>query len=365
MHPTAEDSTGTSESPSFRKVAECLYRHESSGIYYALVKRSGKQYRRSLKTKDRKLAERHLSGFREKIGHLSKSAGANKVTFENLAQRWLQTLKPTLKHMSYARREVSLRQIMPYLGSLTIRNFTSRACEEWAAKRSPGISASTYNNERDCIIAIMTYAKREGMILDNPADVLTRRKLPRVQIVIPTQAQFATLIGTLRGMDRRYYDAANLLELLAYSGMRLNEATSLRWRDVNFTNTRFAVTGGDAGTKNHEVREVPLFPAMTAFLTRIQAGKVFGKDELVIGISSAKNAIEQACKRSGLPSFTHHSMRHYFVSNAIEKNIDFKVIASWIGHKDGGLLVAKTYGHLRDSHSHLMALKMTDIAPNK
>jgi hypothetical protein len=31
---------------------------ESSGGYYALLKRGGKQFRRSLKTKDRKLAER-------------------------------------------------------------------------------------------------------------------------------------------------------------------------------------------------------------------------------------------------------------------------------------------------------------------
>jgi integrase len=358
MKPTSKDSTGTSESPSFRKVAECLYRHESSGIYYALVKRSGKQYRRSLKTKDRKLAERHLSGFREKIGHLSKSAGANKLTFDDISKRWLETLRPTLKAMSFARRDVSLRQILPYLGHLTIRNFTSPACEEWAAKRSPEIAASTYNHERDCIIAVMAYAKREGMILDNPAEVLSRRKLPRVQIVIPTQAQFATLIGTLRRLDIRYHDAANLLELLAYSGMRLAEAASLRWRDVKFDASRFVVTGGETGTKNHEVREVPLFPAMAAFLEKLKAGRTTEDDALVIGISSAKNAIEQACKRAALPSFTHHSMRHYFVSNAIEKNIDFKVIASWIGHKDGGLLVAKTYGHLRDSHSHEMAKRM-------
>ena len=37
---------------SFRKVAE-LYRNESSGTYYAFVKRNGRQIRRSLKTKDR------------------------------------------------------------------------------------------------------------------------------------------------------------------------------------------------------------------------------------------------------------------------------------------------------------------------
>ena len=36
--------------PVFHKVAENLYRLESSGGYYALIKKSGKQFRRSLKT---------------------------------------------------------------------------------------------------------------------------------------------------------------------------------------------------------------------------------------------------------------------------------------------------------------------------
>jgi hypothetical protein len=37
----------------FHRVAENLYRLEQSGGYYALLKRGDKQFRRSLKTKDR------------------------------------------------------------------------------------------------------------------------------------------------------------------------------------------------------------------------------------------------------------------------------------------------------------------------
>ena len=51
-------------------------------------------------------------------------------------------------------------------------------------------------------------------------------------------------------------------------------------------------------------------------------------------------------------------MRHYFCSNAIEAGVNFKVIAGWLGHSDGGVLVAKTYGHLRDTHSYEMAKRM-------
>ena len=66
-----------------------------------------------------------------------------------------------------------------------------------------------------------------------------------------------------------------------------------------------------------------------------------------------------ACEQAELPHFSHHHLRHFFCSNAIEAGIDFKAIAGWLGHKDGGLLVAKTYGHLRDEHSAIMAKRMT------
>jgi hypothetical protein len=39
----------TDKNTVFHKVAENLYRLESSGGYYALIKRGGKQFRRSLK----------------------------------------------------------------------------------------------------------------------------------------------------------------------------------------------------------------------------------------------------------------------------------------------------------------------------
>jgi hypothetical protein len=36
----------------FRKVAECLYRYSSNGVYYARFKTDGKEIRRSLETTD-------------------------------------------------------------------------------------------------------------------------------------------------------------------------------------------------------------------------------------------------------------------------------------------------------------------------
>jgi integrase len=341
------------------KVAECLYRHTSSGTYYGLVKRSGKQYRRSLKTKDRKLAERFLTEFRQKVERMDHTKVRTSLTFEECAKLWLGTVTPHLKASSARRRETSVAQLFPYLGAVLVRNMTANTCEAWVAKRGVGIAASTYNNERDTIIAILNFAKREGLLLDNPALVLPRRKLGKTSIIIPAKQEFEKLIATMRGLDVRYHEGANLVELLAYSGMRLAEATSILWRDVDFANGRFVVSGGELGTKNHESRIVPLFPAMRAFLERLREATNPKPEDRIIPIDRTTKGLEQACKRADLPNFTHHCMRHYFVSNAIEAGIDFKTIAAWVGHKDGGLLVAKTYGHLRDTHSFEMAQRMT------
>jgi hypothetical protein len=56
-----------SKSPLFKKVGPNLYR-TAAGRYYGLVKRGGKQFRRSLHTLDHALARRRLREFQaEKI----------------------------------------------------------------------------------------------------------------------------------------------------------------------------------------------------------------------------------------------------------------------------------------------------------
>jgi hypothetical protein len=38
--------------------------------------------------------------------------------------------------------------------------------------------------------------------------------------------------------------------------------------------------------------------------------------------------------------------------------IDFMTIARWVGHKDGGILIGKVYGHLSNEHAQLQAARM-------
>jgi site-specific recombinase XerD len=61
---------------------------------------------------------------------------------------------------------------------------------------------------------------------------------------------------------------------------------------------------------------------------------------------------------------THHDLRHLFATTCIESGVDIPTVSRWLGHKDGGALAMKVYGHLRDKHSANMAQRVSfDAAP--
>ena len=39
--------------------------------------------------------------------------------------------------------------------------------------------------------------------------------------------------------------------------------------------------------------------------------------------------------------------------------IDFMTIARWVGHKDGGVLIGKVYGHLSNEHAQAQAARVS------
>jgi hypothetical protein len=75
-------------------------------------------------------------------------------------------------------------------------------------------------------------------------------------------------------------------------------------------------------------------------------------------VSECKKSITTACKKLEIPRFTHHDLRHLFATRCIESGVDIPTVSRWLGHKDGGALAMKVYGHLRDQHSTSMAQKV-------
>jgi integrase len=91
--------------------------------------------------------------------------------------------------------------------------------------------------------------------------------------------------------------------------------------------------------------------------------------EKVFRVRESQKAIDHACRKLGLRRITHHDLRHLFATTCIESGTDIRTLASWLGHRDGGALALKTYGHLRNEHSVAQAGRVSfqpnDDAANK
>ena len=83
------------------------------------------------------------------------------------------------------------------------------------------------------------------------------------------------------------------------------------------------------------------------------------RGEKDIPAKSFRESLRLARRHAGLPNAGFHDLRHIFISHAVMAGIDFMTIAEWVGHKDGGILIGKVYGHLLDEHRRKMAAKLT------
>jgi len=213
------------------------------------------------------------------------------------------------------------------------------------------------------------------LILSNPAKHIKRRKVVSKQIVVPSLEQFKQLVSTIRqadghkGNQERTKDGADLVEFLAYSGARIgeiigggdsNEKRPLFWADVNFErNTIFL-----PGTKTEAApRTIPMTKNLREHLLRLDAENKPKPTDRVVSINSARKCLQSACKKLKLPQFTHHDFRHFFATTCIESGVDIPTVSRWLGHKDGGALAMKRYGHLRQEHSLAMIKRVSFDKP--
>jgi len=357
-------------------VGDCLYRSSVTGIYYAIFRRDGRQVKRSLKTADRELAKRHLEELRRKVDRLTvvdaktllfAEFNTNGQLVGGVAKRWFDTASVSIKPKTVTMYLNSVKMLARHFGNVTVRNIGLRQIEQWAAERSGTCAARTYNADLEVLRRILDYACRHGMLLENPAKEINRRKLSKEKLLVPTKEQFRELLETMRKNNGK--DSADLVEFLGYSGCRLAEVVGdsghgkppLLWGDVNFQFKTFTVAGKGTGELGKS-RTVPLFHPLERLLLTLKAKlpKRPHPSDRIFQIESAMTSMINACRKLGIkPHYTHHAMRHFFCSNCIEAGVDFKVIAGWLGHVDGGVLVAKTYGHLRDVHSREMAKRIT------
>jgi integrase len=344
----------------FAYAGEGLRRLESSGVYYAWFKHAGKQYHQSLKTTDRKHAVRLLRELRTSVENVT-STDAARITFEAIVTRWIDSRRGSVKESTLTRDQTCADNIEKFFRAKTLSGITAADCETWRNRRIAECASATFRHELRTLKTIFNYAIEHGIIYINRARSIKRPRLVGTRKKnVPTREQFPKLIAAIRSKDGKpdAKDGADFVELVAYSGMRKAEAAALKWQDVDFAKDHLTVTGGENRTKNYETRTVQFNDDLRALLLRLRGDTKPAPTDNVTHIDNPRKCILTACKKLGYPEFTPHNFRDYFATTCTEAGIDVRTIAGWLGHKDGGALLLKTYAHLRQEQSQAAAKKI-------
>jgi integrase len=346
-----------------------LVRHKS-GRYYARAFAGGKEVWKSLKTLHFSVAEARLAEFLKE--HRQRRSNGNgevsaKMTFGEAAQIHLRNLDDNLSLKAGTRhywrqRLAALMKSWSGLNETEIRKITHADCKKWASTYAKTASPTNYNNTVALLRHVLSVAIEAGVIYANPAAALKRAAVRGKEIALPTTDKFNALIDEMRaGHSRDSINCGDFAAGLAFTGCRKAEAGQIEWRDVDFDAGEIIIRGDpETGTKNWELRRVPLIPDARSLFERMRCERAEESlDAKVFAVRECQKSLDRACKKVRIDRITHHDLRHLFATRCIESGVDIPTVSRWLGHKDGGALAMKTYGHLRREHSVAQAQRVT------
>ena len=349
------------------RIAENLYQRVSAGgvTHYEVKFRDADGAFRSLTLKhvrtetEAKVAARRILGKRDGGDRVV----AVNVTISNAAEEWFSVLDGTAAAGERSERGVQEYRdrwrlhIDPRIGR---RKLAQIAPEHIAAlvtdMRDKGYAANTIRGTLTILGSFFAHARSRGWTSVNPLDGLD----PNTDIPAAKPRKEGRVLDEreLRRLcDNTLVGYANVVTVLAYTGLRISEALGLVWGDVDFVDGEIEITQQlSRGTINvparrvrlktdNSKRRVPMMPivmdSLTDLLTSATAAGRNGESDLVFVTLTGRpmsqrnvsaRGVGKAATRAGLGKVSPHDLRRSFCSLAGRRGIDPIIAANITGH---------------------------------
>jgi integrase len=271
------------------------------------------------------------------------------------------------KPRTIAREDHSLVHWIAAIGNVRLDKITKPMVTGFIkARLEKGRKPRTVNIDVIVLRNVLKEARDEGLIVNLPTEGIKPKKVKTPVRSLLSPAAFENLCKAAAKCGKNNVQLLDYIRLLAYSGARRDESLALKWEDVNFER-KFLRIGADGAAKNSKARHVDFNAQLEGHLKEMATRRA--PDSQWLFPSPQRGDLDEpartfresfliARKKAELEGLGFHDLRHYFASMAVMSGIDFKTIAEWLGHQDGGMLVGKVYGHLLPEHKQRMAERL-------
>jgi site-specific recombinase XerD len=217
-------------------------------------------------------------------------------------------------------------------------------------KRNKSYSARSLHRKICSLKSFYKFLKKEGYIVNNPADNIESPKIPKsLPKTITIEETFKLLSSPTKLRDRV------VLFLLYGTGLRVSELSNLDVDQVDLDNRAIHIVGG----KGNKDRIIPLPDLIIPILREyISSRKINLKSSALIlnrsgqrlTTRSIQRIVKKYKEKSGLSEkkLTPHTLRHAFATHLLSNAVDIRVIQELLGH--ASLSTTQLYTHVSLEH---------------
>lgn len=262
------------------------------------------------------------------------------ITFRELAIIWLEQYKDTVAPSTYRKTTTIINHAIDEWGKRPVRVITPSDAQKLANKWS--YEYVKFGKMICYTKAVFRFAVVNNLIRTNPFDAIkTPAKHKETSAkTLWTIEQLETFLEACRNDEREM--VYPLFRLIAYTGLRRQEALSLEWSDLdgNILSINKALT---VDYDNHYT----LGPTKNATSNRViglDQGTVEALEQwrqlcttrriFNISINGPYKWMQQICKKANLPPCTPHQLRHLHCTIAINSGANLKDVQERLGHAD-------------------------------
>jgi integrase len=290
------------------------------------------------------------------------------MTFSECSTVYMENIKALKKPKTVRNESKQLTGILiPYFGKYRIDMISRSQIEQFRVFRrnqkyrdDKKVSAHTVNHNIIVLRNVLKSAVMDGIIEENVAG-----KVKPLKVVVPAKrfvplSEILAVADWIKAHVRRGQIISDAIKFLAFVGARFSEGMTVKWEDIDWSVKNVCV-GASGDTKNSSARYVPFFipelePLLRGMYDRsMKRGWLFPsnrypEDPNPPPLSDFTASLNRAIKKLGQPHWSPHDLRHHFGSRLAMAGVDFKSISDLLGHRDGGILAARTYSHLSPDH---------------
>lgn len=268
-----------------------------------------------------------------------------------------------LKPSAWTRYKVSVGQISRFTKGAMISDIDKRWIAAFVADRQKeDVANRTIRRDLDALSAFFQWLEGQGRIEHNRVRDYDIRNVPelKTEIRVPSIQEIQIIIDTFHRM------AASIVALMALTGLRLGEATSLEWNEVDLARGTLFV----AKSKSTSPRTVHLFNSAIELLRALpkppnhhsapRGGYVFWHED---GLPYRQFGTHwwQIVRELLGSDVRDHDLRHFYAWLYLRRGGSIAGLQSQLGHAD--ISTTQQYAKIADDLAHWDLVVMGERTP--